>query len=105
MRGISSLACALALFGLAGCSGRSAPPAVAPAKAAASSEQVNRIVERYWDDRLPLENAIAPQYLADSLSIERRYLAEILGVEPNALDAQSKLTYDIFRRQREIAVE
>ena len=43
--------------------------------------------------------------LADSLSIERRYLAELLGVSRDALDAPSRLTYDIFRRRREISIE
>jgi uncharacterized protein (DUF885 family) len=89
-----------------GCGGRSAPPAAAaPGKTAASADQVNRIVERYWDDHLPVENEISPQFLADSLSVERRYLAEILGVGRDALDGQTRLTYDIFRRQREIAIE
>jgi uncharacterized protein (DUF885 family) len=68
-------------------------------------DQVNRIVERYWDDHLPAENAISPQYLADSLNVERRYLSEILAVPRDALDVKTKLTYDIFRRQREVIIE
>jgi uncharacterized protein (DUF885 family) len=43
--------------------------------------------------------------LADSLALERRYLAEILAVPRASLDADSRLTYDIFRRQRELAIE
>jgi len=52
----------------------------------------------------PAEN-IAPQSLADSLAIERRYLASVSAVPRPSLDAQSKLTYDIFARGRSLAVE
>ena len=106
MRGFSWIAvCGLALAALAACGGPAAPNAAPAPKAAAGAEQVNRVVERYWDDRLPAGNAISPQYLADSLSVERRYLAEILAIPRDALDAKTKLTYDIFRRQREILIE
>jgi len=37
--------------------------------------------------------------------MERRYLAELLGVSRDALDAPSRLTYDIFRRRRELSIE
>src|SRR3984885_9285553 len=97
--------CGLAFAVLLGCGGPPAPSPAAPGRAAAGAEQVNRIVERYWDDRQPAEDAISPQVLADSLSVERRYLAEILAVGRDALDAKAKLTYDIFKRQREIAID
>jgi uncharacterized protein (DUF885 family) len=93
------------LLALAGCGGPQAPAPVPPATTAAPQDQINRIVERYWDDHLSLGNAIAPQVLADSLNIERRYLAEILTVPPDRLDAKARLTYDIFKRQREVAIE
>lgn len=63
------------------------------------------MVERYWDEHLPTAGVISPQLLADSLSIERRYLEELLGVSRDALDAPSRLTYDIFRRRREMRIE
>jgi uncharacterized protein (DUF885 family) len=97
--------CGLVLAALTGCGGPPPPTPAAPGRAAAGAEQVNRIVERYWDDRQPVENAISPQSLADSLSIERRYLAELLAVGRDALDARAKLTYDIFKRRREMAIE
>jgi uncharacterized protein (DUF885 family) len=106
MRGISWLfACGFALAALTGCGAPPAPSSALAAKPAAGAEQVNRIVERYWDDRQPVDKAISPQLLADSLSIEQRFLAEILEVGRDGLDARAKLTYDIFRRQREIAIE
>jgi uncharacterized protein (DUF885 family) len=94
---------------------RTAAPAPAPA-------QLGLLVERYWAEaaaltpwyawggadmpfgETPAEN-IAPQSLADSLAIERRYLASVAAVPRPSLDAQSKLTYDIFTRGRALAVE
>src|SRR5271167_1675582 len=95
----------LALSMLAGCGGAPAPAPAKAAKSAAPSEQLGRIVERYWAERLVTDDAISPQLLADSLSIERRYLAEVLGVPRDGLDFNSRLTYDIFRRQRQVAIE
>jgi uncharacterized protein (DUF885 family) len=108
MTGFScKFSCGIALFALAGCGAPTAPaPALAPAaKAPAPAGQLNRIVERYWDEVKPTENVIAPQLLADSLDVERRYLVELLGVSRDTLDAPSRLTYDIFRRWREIGIE
>jgi uncharacterized protein (DUF885 family) len=100
-----SLLCGLVLLVFAGC-GRSPPhTTAAPAPTTAPPEQLGRIVERYWDGHLSPENALSPQFLADSLNIERRYLAEVLTVPREHLDAASRLTYDIFRRQREVIIE
>ena len=74
-------------------------PAMAP------NDQLGGLVERYWDEHLGKDNAISPQFLADSLSIERRYLAELLNVPRDGLDASARLTYDIFKRQRELNIE
>jgi uncharacterized protein (DUF885 family) len=95
----------LALLTLCGCGGAPAPSQPKAANPAAPSEQLGRIVERYWQEHIDANDAISPQLLADSLGIERRYLAEVLGVAPDGLDANSRLTYDIFRRQRELLIE
>lgn len=92
----------MALIALAGC-GAPPPPGGASAKSG-PPEQLNRIVERYWDERLP-QDAISPQELADSLSVERRYLAEVLKISREGLNGDAQLTYDVFRRQREQAIE
>jgi uncharacterized protein (DUF885 family) len=106
MTGFSSkVGCGIALFALAGCGAPSAPAPAPAAKAPPPTGQLNRIVERYWDERIPTQDVISPQLLADSLDIERRYLAELLGVSRDMLDAPSRLTYDIFRRRREISIE
>jgi uncharacterized protein (DUF885 family) len=95
----------LALLTLGGCGGAAAPAPANAAKAAAPSEQLAAIVERYWVEHIVADEAIAPRMLADSLDIERRYLAEVLEVPRVGLDANSQLTYDIFRRQREVLIE
>jgi uncharacterized protein (DUF885 family) len=95
----------LALFALIGCGRAPQPTAPKAAKSAAPSEPFGRIVERYWAERIATEDVIAPQLLADALNIERRYLAEVLGVARDGLDADSRLTYDIFTRHRELAIE
>ena len=106
MTGFSSkVGCGIALFALAGCGAPPAPTPAPAAKAQPPAGQLNKIVERYWDERLPTEDVISPQLLADSLNIERRYLEELLGVARDTLDEPSKLTYDIFRRRREISIE
>jgi uncharacterized protein (DUF885 family) len=104
MSGFSSkVGCGIALFALAGCGAPSPPAPAAAAKAPPPAGQLNRIVERYWDERL--EDGISPQLLADSLNVERRYLGELLGISRDTLDAPSRLTYDIFRRRREMSIE
>jgi uncharacterized protein (DUF885 family) len=96
--------CALAFLALSGCGASSAPGSVT-AKEAPPPDPLNRILERYWDEHLPLENAISPQYLADSLSIERRYLEEVSKLARDDLQADARLNYDIFKRQRELTIE
>jgi uncharacterized protein (DUF885 family) len=97
--------CAVVLLALTGC-GAAPGPASAPAvQALPPNDQLGRLVERYWDEHLVADNAISPQFLADSLGIERRYLAEVLNVPRDGLDASSRLTYDIFKRQRELNIE
>jgi hypothetical protein len=109
MSGFSPLGwCGLVLLALAACGARPAPAAPLSASAPkppASNEQLGRLVERYWDEHLAQDNAISPQFLADSLSIERRYLAEVRNLPRDGLDAASRLTYDIFKRQRELLIE
>jgi uncharacterized protein (DUF885 family) len=95
----------MVLLALAGC-GAAPGPAAAPAvQALPPDDQLGRLVERYWDEHSGKDNAISPQFLADSLGIERRYLAELLNVPRDGLDASSRLTYDIFKRQRELNIE
>jgi uncharacterized protein (DUF885 family) len=97
--------CGLAFLALAACGAPPGPPSAPVPKPAVPTEQLGRLVERYWDEHLPADTAISPQVLADSLGIERRYLAEVRAVPRESLDAASRLTYDIFVRQRELLIE
>src|SRR5579859_1391030 len=86
--------------------GAKAPPAPPPPTAATGpqDEQLGLLVEKYWAEaaaltpwygwggadmpfgETPPEN-IAPQSLADSLAIERRYLASVAAVSRPSLNA------------------
>jgi uncharacterized protein (DUF885 family) len=91
---------------LAACGG--APPPPAAPKPPAPREELSRIVDRYWAithaEAYP-GNGISPQFLADSLDLERRFLAELLTIPRATLDAGAGLTYDMFKRQRELKIE
>jgi uncharacterized protein (DUF885 family) len=95
------------------------PPAAAPV-AAPPVAALARLVDEYWDESQRLNPRsrsavvryeaasgydISPQFLADSLDRERRYRAALEAVPRAALDAESQLTYDIFKRERDIAIE
>jgi uncharacterized protein (DUF885 family) len=95
----------LASLGFAGCGGPAPAPAPSRTNNPAPHENLSRIVDRYWDERAPRGNPLSPQYLADALAVEQRFLAEILTVPRDPLDVDAKLTYDIFKRQREAAIE
>jgi uncharacterized protein (DUF885 family) len=112
----------LAMGALAACGAAPTPPPSPAPSSAAPRDQLTRLVERYWDEHLLLyptelpEGAarrydgaygyrISAQFLADSLALERRYLAAVLAVPSLNLDADSRLTYDLFRRARELAIE
>jgi uncharacterized protein (DUF885 family) len=95
----------LVFLTLAACGAPPPPTAARAANPVEPNEGLSRIVDRYWDERVSLGNPLSPQSLADSLAIERRFLAEVLAVPRERLSAESSLTYDIFRRQRELAIE
>ena len=97
--------CGLALLALAGCGAAPGPASAPTPEPVPPNAQLGRLVERYWDEHLGKDSAISPQILADSLNIERRYLADVLNVPRDGLDAASRLTYDIFKRQRELIIE
>jgi uncharacterized protein (DUF885 family) len=97
----------IAFLGLSACGASSAPaPAVAPvANPVAPHDDLSRIVARYWDERVFPGKAQSPQFMADSLAVERRHLAEVAAIPRASLDADARLNYDIFKRQRELDVE
>jgi len=111
---------ALTASALAACSQSAAPPPIARPSAVPPVAQLTRLVDQYWDESQRLnphsrsaavrfEPAagydISAQSLADSLDLERRYREALLAVPRGALDAESQLTYDLFKRERDVAIE
>jgi uncharacterized protein (DUF885 family) len=95
----------MAFWGLAACGGKPSPAPAQAANPAIPHERLGRLVDRYWDEHALPGNPLAAQFLADSLGLERRFLTEILAVPRAGLDTDSGLTYDIFKRQRELDIE
>ena len=110
---------------LAGCgsdSGEQTQAAAAPKLTAeAAATELNKIVEAYWDRYIELnplvgtfngdyrfndriENTISPQYLADTLAMDREFLAKLDTIEPASLSGQDRLTYDTFRLDRQLGM-
>jgi uncharacterized protein (DUF885 family) len=117
------LAAVLATFALSGCGAAPAPPPARSVDAAAApGDRLTSLVERYWDDFLRLNPRyllegpdrrfdpgagaeISAQFLADSLALEKRYLESARALPREQLTRDARLTYDIFVRERELAVE
>ena len=113
-----------AVVGLAlgACNAPAATPAARAPDAMTHTADLRVIVERYWAEQAALmpwyswgsadgnvgdapEELIAPQAVADSLTLERRYLTELQAIQPLTLSAEAQLTYAIFRRECELAIE
>jgi uncharacterized protein (DUF885 family) len=99
------VALGLAFSGLAACGAGPTPTPPPTVDTMAPHDRLILIVDRYWDERPAPDSPLSPQFMADSLSVERRFLAELLAVPRARLDADSKLTYDIFKRQRESNID
>jgi uncharacterized protein (DUF885 family) len=86
------------------------------------SEKANVLFQAYFDESMRMNpisatyvgiNAyndrfsppINQQNLAQSLAFEEKYLAEIKGIDASALSGQDLLSYEIFLRDREIAIK
>lgn len=107
-----ALACSLLL--LAGCA---AAPAQEPPGA-----RLRALVEAHYDELLALNplqatfsgdhrfddrlgDPSSPEHEAAMLDLERRYLAAVRRIDPESLDGQDRLTWEVFVRARERALE
>jgi uncharacterized protein (DUF885 family) len=107
---------------LTACGSAPAPPPPSPVLTRTPSEQLRILVDRYADDHrllnprpMPQGAAvrfdpgrgldISAQFLADSLSLERRYLDDVTALPRERMPPDVQLTYDLFKRERELAVE
>jgi uncharacterized protein (DUF885 family) len=118
---LSSAAAALLLA--TGTSPVLAADAAEPAAAAVtSSARLNTLVDQYFEEWLELNplaatfigdnryndslpNSIGPQHRAAEHELNTRYLAAIQAIDPAALPPRDRISYDIFLRERERAIE
>jgi uncharacterized protein (DUF885 family) len=119
----AALATALAALAAA-CHGAATPPKVGGAVVTPNPprEELNRVVERYWeaylaqnpmiatadgdhryDDRLG--KLLTPQGLADALALEKQALQALLAVPLPPANTAARRSYELFKRQRESAIE
>lgn len=56
-----------------------------------------------YNDRLANENS--PEYIAAAKAMDEEFLQRLLGIDREQLDYQDQLSYDLFRINREMALE
>jgi uncharacterized protein (DUF885 family) len=112
---------AAALF-LTACGPAPSPPSAPVKSGRVPADQLRYLIEEYWDDYRLLNPRPLPQgpdvrfdsaggldisarFLADSLALERRYLDAVGALPRERLPADAQLTYDLFKRERELAIE
>ena len=89
---------------------------------ASESEKANALFQAYFDEGMQMNPisatyvgineyndrfspAITQQNLDQSLAFEEKYLAKIKGVDVSALSGQDLLSYEIFLRDRNVAIK
>jgi uncharacterized protein (DUF885 family) len=99
-----------------------ATPGAAPDRAVSPGEQLETLVEAYfeeslqlnpilatfigdhrYDDQLP--NYFGPDYRAKVRALDERCLSELVSIDPATLSAEDRITYEIFKRERTLAIE
>src|SRR5258708_30910012 len=100
----SKVSAVFALLGLAACGAAPAPAPPPAANSASPRDDLRRIVDRYWEERAPPGNPLSPQFMADTLAAERRFLADLQALPRARLAPAAALTYDIFQRRRALEI-
>ena len=94
-----------------------------PAAAAANpADDLHELVDRYFEESMEMNpvfatfngdhryndrmsNSIGPEYLARSEAMDREYLEAIEAINPDDLEGQDLLSWEIFRRERKHSIE
>src|SRR5260221_6711823 len=95
----SKVSVALALLGLAACGAAPAPAPSQAANSAVPGDDLRRIVDRYWDERVSSGNPLSPQFMADMLADERPVLLGGLDSPRRLLCADTGVRCGNFMRQ------
>lgn len=97
-------------------------PATSSESSPSAGEQLNELVDAYYDKNMELNpifatflgehkyndrmaNSISPEHLAAQLAFDKEYLAALDGIDSTQLQGQDLLTYEIFKADRESAIE
>jgi uncharacterized protein (DUF885 family) len=95
---------------------------VAPTTALSEAAKLDKLVDEYFERTLVLNpvfatalgdlryndqypNDISTQWLADALAVEQEYLGRLNEVDVAKLDDAARLTYDIFKYQRQLSID
>ena len=109
-------------FALAACSRSEHRAESAQAQPAVVRGQLKNVVETYYEQYLELNplaataegdtryddrlaNDISEQAVADGLALEKSSLQQLSGIDAAKLDDAQRITYDVFKRNRETAIE
>ena len=91
------------------------------AAAASAGDRLKGLVNRYFEESLKLQpvfatyvgdnryndkytNSITPKFVKEQEQRERRYLKNLLAIDPGGLSRPDRITYDVFRFDRETAI-
>src|SRR5687767_10103843 len=95
---------------------------VTPEQAAAKAKQLDALYAEFWEENLKLNPVTAtfigdPRYndqlpnfftaesRAEQKAFDEKWLAKIQAIDPEGLDGQARLSYDIFVRDRTMSLE
>ncbi|MBP7623964.1 MAG: DUF885 family protein [Xanthomonadales bacterium] len=117
------LAIVVAVALMAGCATRATRPQAdaIPSAGISAAAQLESLYAAYWEEQLKrnplratalgdaryhgeLTNTLTPEFRAESERLDREWLARVQAVDAASLDAQAKLSRDIFVSQRERAI-
>lgn len=107
---------------LAGCAATPVAPTAPATTRAAADAALTAVVEAYFESVLQLyptfatyigderyndrlEQAMTPEFLAQSRALETDYLARVRALDADALSPAARVTRDIFVSERELALE
>lgn len=117
------LAIVVAVALMAGCATRATRPQAdaIPSAGISAAAQLESLYAAYWEEQLKrnplratalgdaryhgeLTNTLTPEFRAESERLDREWLARVQAVDAASLDAQAKLSRDIFVSQRGRAI-